>query len=163
MTAQPLSAKTVFSAMLEPHRSATTRNLNLAVLLFALGSTPFCIMFVAMGAWPVVGFIGIDVVILLALLRFHHWAARAYETIHLTEECLSVERVNYWGRKRRWSFSPYWLQVNLEDVDAYRNRLEIRNREQTLAIGSFLTTQEKIDLADILRHKLRTLGNPAYG
>lgn len=162
MTAISPDKRLLFSAMLEPRRSASVRNLNVAVLIFALGSLPFCIMFLVMGAWPVVGFVGIDVLILLALLRFHHWAARAHETIHLTDESLTVERVNHWGQMRRWSFSPYWLRVTIEDVDAHRNRLEIRNRDQSLIIGNFLSTQEKIDLADALRQKLQNIGNPAF-
>jgi len=159
---RPDDDNVVFSAVLEPHRSASVRNLNVAVLIFALGSFPFCILFWALGAWPVIGFVGIDVLLLIAALRFHHRAGRAYETIHLTENALTIERVNHWGRSRTWSFTPYWLQVIVEDVDAYRNRLEIRNREQTLAVGSFLSTQEKIDLAIALKHSLENLHSPTY-
>lgn len=156
------SHEAVFRAVLEPHRSATISNLNVAALVFALGSLPFCILFWALGAWPVIGFVGLDALILLCLLRFHHWAGRAHETIHLTDEALTIERVNHWGRTRRWSFQPYWLQVNVEDVDAYRNRLEIRNRERSLSIGGFLTSEEKIDLADALRHSLQQLTGPVH-
>ncbi len=150
-------APVIFSAVLEPNRSASVRNLNTAVLIFALGSLPFCVMFWFLGAWPVVGFVGVDVLILACLLRIHHWAGRAREVIHLTEKELTVERISHWGRVRQVSLSPNWLRVRVEDIDDYRNRLEIANRDETHVIGNFLSRQEKIELADALRRGLDQL------
>lgn len=165
-TRAPEADETVlFSAILEPQRSATVRHINTAVIVFAAASLPASLAFLSIGAWPVTGFIGLDIVLLLAALRFHHWAGRTHEIIHLTGRSLVVERVSHWGRRKAWEFQPHWLQVAVEDVDDHHNRLAIRTRGLSLYVGSFLTSQEKVELARALRRNLARLsvwsGTPA--
>ena len=151
----------LFSAVLRPNRSATIRGLNTVMALVAVIWLGTGIAFAAIGAWPVFGFIGLDVLVLYLALRLSMRAGRMVETIDLTERALTVRRINPWGRSRDWSFSPHWMQVVVDDPSAHRNRLELRSRGDALVVGTFLTSAERAELARALRRALRGLAAPA--
>lgn len=148
-----------FDAVLHPHASLTPRGFFL--LMAAVGVISFCagVAFVIAGAWPVFGFFAIDMVLVYLAFKLNYQDARRYETLQLTDTTLTVERVAPSGKRERWRFQPYWLQVEIEDHPAPDSALTLRSHGRIVEIGSFLTADEKIDLANALRaelHKLRT-------
>lgn len=147
----------LYRAEIAPQRSASMRNINTAIILFALAALPFCTMFTVMGAWPVAIFVGLDVVLLAAGLRLHFWLGRSREVITITRDVFTVERIGATGRKRAWSASPHWLRIELTEIDDERIRLEVRERDNRTEVGRFLGTGEKIDLAEELSDRLRRL------
>src|SRR3546814_13661002 len=64
------------------------------------------------GAWPAVGFLGLDVLVVYVAFRLNYRAARAYETVRLTRAELEVTQVDPRGRGRRVTFQPYWPAVD---------------------------------------------------
>ena len=146
-----------FDAILHPHASLTPRGFFL--LMATVGLISFCagIAFVLAGAWPVVGFFGIDVVLVYLAFKFNFRDARRYETLQLTNTTLTVERVAPSGKRERWRFQPYWLQVEIEDYPTDESALTLRSHGRVVEIGSFLTPDEKIDLANALRNELKKL------
>ena len=146
-----------FDAVLHPHTSLNPRGFFL--LMAVVGLVSFCagIAFVAIGAWPVFGFFGLDVLLVYFAFKLNYRDARRYETLRLTDSLLTVERVAPSGRRERWRFQPYWLQVEVDDHPAAKNALTLRSHGRILEIGSFLTPDEKIDLANALRAELNKL------
>ena len=146
-----------FDAVLHPHTSLTPRGFFL--LMAVVGLVSFCagIAFVSIGAWPVFGFFGLDVLLVYFAFKLNYRDARRYETVRLTDSLLTVERVAPSGRRERWRFQPYWLQVEVDDHPAAKNALTLRSHGRILEIGSFLTPDEKIDLANALRAELNKL------
>jgi len=146
-----------FNAVLHPHASLTPRGFFL--LMAFIGVISFCagVAFVLAGAWPVFGFFGIDIVLVYLAFKLNYRDARRYETVQLTDTTLTVERVAPSGRRERWRFQPYWLQVEIEDKPAPSSTLILRSHGRVVEIGSFLTPDEKIDLANALRAELTKL------
>ena len=146
-----------FDAVLHPHASLTPRGFFL--LMAVIGLVSFCagIAFILIGAWPVFGFFGLDVLLVYLAFKLNYRDARRYETVRLTESLLTVERVAPSGRRERWRFQPYWLQVELLEQPSARSALTLRSHGRILEIGKFLTTDEKIDLANALRAELNKL------
>jgi len=146
-----------FNAVLQPHASLTPRNFFL--LMAFIGVISFCagVAFVIAGAWPVFGFFGIDMVLVYLAFKMNYRDAQRYETVQLTDTTLTVERVAPSGRRERWRFQPYWLQVEIEDNPAPDSALILRSHGRSVEIGSFLTTDEKVDLANALRNELSKL------
>lgn len=140
-----------FSATLRPHRSATTRGIDIVIALIAVMSFGAGIAFVSLGAWPVTGFLGLDVLLLWIALRLNHRAGNARETVDMREDVLRVVRVDAWGRRKEWTFSPYWAQVVLDED---RRALIVRSHGTEAAIGAFLTDGEREDLLRALRRAL---------
>lgn len=146
-----------FDAVLHPHTSLTPRGFFL--LMAVVGLISFCagVAFVSIGAWPVFGFFGLDVLLVYFAFKLNYRDARRYETLRLTDSLLTVERIAPSGRRERWRFQPYWLQVEIDDHPAAKNALTLRSHGRILEIGSFLTPDEKVDLANALRAELNKL------
>jgi uncharacterized membrane protein len=93
-------------------------------------------------------------------LRFNQRAASAFEAINLTHSTLTVHRVDHWGKQPDFSFPPYWLQVNMQEMPGQDNRLELRTHGRSLAIASFLLPHERRELALTLRRALGRMTAP---
>ena len=149
MTEAPL-----FDALLTPHRSLGPRGFlplmgMLCTLSFGAG-----LAFFLSGAWPVVGFLGLDVLLVWAAFRLNYRAARQYERLVLTRESLAVERVTHHGERRSWSFQPAWVRVDIAEPAEPDTPLELRSHGRRLSIGSFLSAEERVALARALRAAL---------
>jgi uncharacterized membrane protein len=149
-----------FSIVLRPHRSASARAINIVVLWVGGFSLLVGLGFFLAGAWPVVGFLGLEVLLLYGALRLSLGRGRAVEIIDLTDDILTISHTDHWGKRRTWSFQPHWLWVEIEETPGRQDRLMLRSHGQALAIAGFLTARERRDLADALRRALAGLGRP---
>ncbi len=150
----------LFDAVLEPHRSLSQS--GFLTLMAAIITISFAagIAFASMGAWPVFAFFGLDAVLIYMAFKINYRSAREYETIRLTEEKLTVVRVNAGGRVQRWSFQPYWLKVDIEDLPRQDSKLMLTSHGKSLVIGSFLAPHERLDFARALETALYKLRQP---
>jgi uncharacterized membrane protein len=81
-------------AVLEPPRSLSPRGFNRVML--ALGSLSFftSIAFLAAGAWPVVGFLGLEILALWLVFRLSFRAQSARTYVRVTAETVDVRKVD---------------------------------------------------------------------
>jgi uncharacterized membrane protein len=145
----------VFDAVLTPHRSLGRR--GFVLLLGAVGtlSTLMSVPFYLMGAWPVVGFFGLDVALLYLFFRLNFRDGRRRERVVLTYLNLLVSHIDPRGRVRQWRFNPAWVRLEREvHAEFGVMRLALVQRPQTLEIASFLGAEEKQDFADALGRAL---------
>ena len=158
-TSEPLDPA-LFDAVLEPHRSLSRS--GFLTLMAAVATVSFAagIAFFMMGAWPVFGFFGLDAVLIYIAFKVNYRGARMYETVRLTEDMLTVVRVNPSGRVQRWSFQPYWLKVDIEDPPSQDSKLMLTSHGESLVIGSFLSPHERLDFARALETALYKLRHP---
>lgn len=147
----------LYSAVLRPHRSLGSRTTTRIVLAFAAFWFLVGLVFLSLGAWPVLPFLGGEILLLLLFFRLNHRAGNACETINLTPAALTVRRIDHWGQQSSVSFPPQWLQVNLEPAAGRDNRLELRSHGRSLTIASFLPAHEREELALALRRALARL------
>ncbi len=64
------------------------------------------LVFLMMGAWPVMGFFGLDVLIIYIAFKLNYRAGKAYELIEVTPEVLRLTQVDPWGRVAFSSSTP---------------------------------------------------------
>jgi uncharacterized membrane protein len=104
----PLDPK-IFSALLTPHRSLGPT--GFLIFMACLGGLSFVsgIVFVSIGAWPVFGFFGLDVLLVYLAFRANYRSARAYEEVTVTASELTVRKVNHHGGVRQWTLNPLWV------------------------------------------------------
>jgi uncharacterized membrane protein len=139
---------------LVPHRSLSSAGF-LAVMGVTAGiSFAAGVLFTLIGAWPVFCFFGLEVVLVYAAFRLSYRSARNRETLRLTEDEFTVERVGVRGDRRLWRLPPVWLRVRLEEFDDESNRLTVTSHGRTLVIGGFLSPDERRALADRLEGAL---------
>jgi uncharacterized membrane protein len=112
------------------------------------------ILFWLVGAWPVVGFLGVDVLLVYIAFKASYAGGRAYERVRLVPDRLTVERVDPWGRRRHFELQPHWLRVTL---DAEQGRLSLASHGRALTIAAFLPPEERAEIADEIRAALARL------
>jgi len=144
-----------FERVLSPYRSLPPRGFHILMLTLGLISLAVGIGFVAIGAWPVSGFFGLDVALVYVAFRLSYRSARRRETSRLADEAFTVEQVNVRGARRMWRFQPFWLRVILEEGRGASNRLVIASHGRSLTIGEFMTPDARAELAETIRDALK--------
>ncbi len=140
-----LAEPQIFSAVITPHRSLTRR--GFLVLMLCLGALSFVsgVMFLSLGAWPVFGFFGLDVLLVYFAFRANFRAARAYEEVTVTPSELTVRKVSHRGGVREWTLNPLWVRLERivhEEFGIERLFLVSRGRRLTIA-GALMRTRRQ--------------------
>ena len=146
---------TIFSATLTPHRSLGRVGFLILMLLFGAVSFVTGLLFLVIGAWPVFGFFGLDVLLLYWAFRLNYRHANAYEQVTVTPSELKVRKVNHLGRVREWVLNPLWVRLDKVELEDFGiDRLFLVSRGRKLAIASFLGPGEKASFAKELGQAL---------
>lgn len=145
-----------FSAILTPHRSLGPNGFVIFMSVITLVSFVAGLIFAMIGAWPVFGFFGLDVLLIYFFFKLNYRAARSYETVDLTESELRITRVTPSGKSRSWQFNPYWVRLFVEHHPAKTVRLILSSHGRELVFGEFLSHDEKLDFAKALQSALHS-------
>src|SRR3982074_2139853 len=128
----------LFSALLTPHRSLDRT--GFLVLMGFVGAVSFAagVAFWLMGAWPVFGFFGLDVLAIYWAFRINFRHARAIEEIRVTPTELHLRRVSHRGHVVEFLLNPLWVQLDQEVHEEFGvERLYLLSRGRRVAVGSF--------------------------
>lgn len=145
-----------FDAILRPHRSLSAKGFKLLLGVLIVFNAAFAIVMVAQGAWPVAGFMGLDVLGVYIAFRLSYAQARAMERILIDGPALIVRRIDERGRVSEWQCPAYWASVDLrEDDDHERGVLTVRSHGREFEIAKCLSPAERTEFATVLREALR--------
>jgi uncharacterized membrane protein len=143
-------------AILTPHRSLSREGfLILMTVIIGLNLT-VGMFFYVIGAWPVVGFMGLDVALIWWAFRANFADARRAEHIEITAEELVLRRLAEDRPDQEQRFARRWVRVELEE-DRERELvgpLYLRFGGKRTEIASFLGAQERLSLANALKAAL---------
>ena len=139
-----------FRAVLAPHRSLSPAGFvvlmsGVGIVSFIAGLTCFLI-----GAWPVVGFFGLDVALIYLAFRLNYRSGLLRETVELLPDSLTLMRYHPSGKREEFSFNPYWVRVELIEGRDGRTDLKLRLHDKVVSFARFLTDEERRDLANSL-------------
>jgi uncharacterized membrane protein len=134
------------------------------VLMAAIFSVSFGtgLLFFMLGAWPVIGFMGLDVLLIYVAFKLNFRALRLYETVDLTPDALTVTRVQPSGKEQVWTFNPYWVRLRLEPRVGRMSELSLSLHGDRLVLASFLTDTEREDFAEALGAALTEAKSPVH-
>jgi len=141
--------------VLTAHRSLGPRGFLLLMGFLSAVSFAAGIAFLMMGAWPVMGFFGLDILAIYVAFRLNYRAGRYYETVEIDPDLLRITRFHPSGEAERFDFNPYWLRVELGERPDGRTALALRQHDRLFAFGTFLTDEERREVADVVRTGLR--------
>ena len=148
---EPDELPMLFSAMLTPHRSLDRVGFLVLMAFLSLVSFAAGIAFLMLGAWPVFGFFGLDVLAVYWAFRVNYSRAAAVEEISVTPTLLRVRRTSHLGSVSEWSFNPLWVRLDQEVHEEFGiSRLALVSRGRRLTIASFLGPDEKASFAKAL-------------
>ena len=148
--------KADFSAILTPHRSLSHRGFVLLMAAIATVSFAAGAAFFMMGAWPIPGFFGLDVVLIYVAFKLNYRSGRGFEAVNIIDHQLIVSKVDPDGRARHFTFNPQWARLDVEERPGERVELAISSHGRRLGFGQYLTAEEKRDFAQALRTALAT-------
>jgi uncharacterized membrane protein len=149
-----------FSAVLTPNRSLSPRGFLVLMAAICIVSVGTGVLFFMLGAWPVIGFMGLDVALIYLAFKLNFRALRRYETVDLTDDALTVTRVEPSGRSQAWTFNPYWVRLSLQPRIGRSTELSLASHGQRLVLASFLTDSEREDFALALSSALSEARSP---
>lgn len=139
-----------FQAALYPNHSLSDTGFLILMGLVVLVSTLVGVGFALVGAWPIAGFLGLDVLLLYLAFRWNRRDAARADFIRLDENGLAVRRIMPNGEAKEWHFETAWVQVVVE-----KKRLVLRSHGEELVIGAYLTAAERQGLADALKDAIQ--------
>ncbi len=149
------SERRIFSARLTPHRSLTRKHFRLLLIIIGCAGLFTSLPFVIMGAWPVAGFMGLDVALIYFAFRANFRDARAYEDVTLTPLELHLAKVSAKGARADWRFNPSWVRLEREEDEEFGlQRLEVASRGARIEIAHYLGPDDKARFATELSRAL---------
>jgi uncharacterized membrane protein len=145
-----------WQAILTPHRSLSKQGFLLVMGLIVVVNLTVGALFTAIGAWPVAGFAGLDVLLVWWAFRANFANARQEERISITDQELVLDQLRGNDPPRQLRFSRRWVRVEL-DEDSGREligQLSLVSGRTQVSIGEFLAPMERKSLAQALRRAL---------
>ena len=158
----------LFSARLTPHRSLNRTGFLVVMAFVSVISFAAGVAFLLMGAWPVLGFFGLDVLAIYWAFRISFRRAKAFEEIRVTPSELFVRRVSHRGHVVEFSFNPLWVQLDRKTHAEFGiERLYLVSKGRRVAIANFLGAEEKESFSNALMAALQAARrgvtyNPIY-
>jgi uncharacterized membrane protein len=148
----PQAQPELFSALLTPHRSLNRTGFVLVMTFLSVISFATGVAFLMMGAWPVFGFLGLDVLAIYIAFKINFGRARAREEITVTPSELRIRRVSHRGHVVEWTFNPLWVRLDEVVHEEFgTERIYLISRGRRLSVGNFLGAEEKASFAKALR------------
>jgi uncharacterized membrane protein len=146
----------LFSALLTPHRSLNRTGFLVVMAVVCVVSFAAGIAFLLMGAWPVLGFFGLDVLAIYWAFRINFRHARAREEILMTPSELRVRRVSHRGHVMEFVLNPLWVQLDRKTHAEFGiEKLYLVSKGRRIGIARFLGPEEKSSFANALTAALQ--------
>src|ERR1043165_9074323 len=115
----PDAEPALFSAIITPHRSLGGVGFLVLMGVVIVVSFAAGMVFLLMGAWPVFGFFGLDVLLIYWAFRINYARAAAYELVRVTPVELRVRKVSHRGKVREWVLNPLWVKLERLSHEEY--------------------------------------------
>jgi uncharacterized membrane protein len=129
------------------------------IVMVLVGGVSFAagLAFLMMGAWPVLGFFGLDVLLIYLAFRANYRAGTAYEEVFVRPSQLHVRKVSHKGDVSEWTLNPAWVRLEREVHEEFGiERLLLVSHGRKLPIAGFLSPDEKKSFADVLSTAIGT-------
>lgn len=110
------------------------------------------------GAWPVLAFMGLDVLVVWFAFTINYRAARASEEIAIWPHDVIVRQISPAGRIVEHRFNPFWTRFTVnrhEEIGITRMHLHGQGRD--IDIGSFLNPPDRESFAAEFGQALATV------
>ena len=144
-----------FHALLYPNRSLSPDGFRRVLGLVVLVNVVNALIYFNLGAWPVAFFCGVDILIVWVAFSMSYASGRRHERIMLTDDALWVSRVLPSGHETRWKLDPLATRVVIDRPVRHETQARLTQRGRTLIVGSFLSPNERGELADALDTALK--------
>ncbi len=161
MDRAPLAeAPVVADFVLRPHRSLGPR--GFLVVMALIGGISFItgMLFMLHGAWPVLGFLGLDVALVWFAFRQSYRSARERERILVTATQIVIMRRDAAGRESVWRLPSFFARVGQDEHPVGDRSLYLASHGRRVDVGGCLGPGERAAFGNALAAALRRARQP---
>ncbi|MFD1793043.1 DUF2244 domain-containing protein [Ochrobactrum teleogrylli] len=145
----------IFEALLKPYRSLGRTGFTVLMAALIACWIAVGILFWSIGAWPIFGFFGLDVLLIYLAFRWNYRAAQAREEISVSRAALHIRQYAPSGKLTAHQFNPFWTRFRVaRKPDIGITDMSVESRDKHVAIGSFLNPDDREDFATAFRAAL---------
>jgi uncharacterized membrane protein len=165
LPSQPsLAQGTVYmDAVLAPNRSLTQHGFKIVMLSMAGVSFFAGIGFLSIGAWPVLGFFGLDIVLIYLAFKINFKSGeRERETIRVTAHEVAISKTCYRGHTGWWHVSPAFARVQIDQLNDYEAVVRLCAGGTSVPLATCLSSPERLGFAQALCSALDRARNERY-
>lgn len=149
-------ARPLFAATLTPHNALSRSGQQVVIAVFVVLASLPAMAFFSIGAWPVLAFLGLDIVAVAWALTAARRRSRAYEKVTLWPDQLELVRVDETGHETRQVFSPFFVRLVIDrDYEERTRALRLRIGEELHEFGAFLSPDDKASFAKVFGTALK--------
>lgn len=142
-------------AVLKPNRSLSTNGFRVVMLSLAAMSFAAGLVFWSIGAWPVIGFFGLDIVLLYLAFKVNFKAGRREcETIKVSAAQIAISKTCQRGKVGWWRVSPSFARVIIDEVNEYETHVTLAAGGAQLPLATCLSPPERLAFAEALKSAL---------
>jgi uncharacterized membrane protein len=152
---EPAPEGLAFDAVLTPNRSLPNAGFAAVMAIVISANLLFGAYFFAIGAWPVIGFMGLDVLLVWAAFRLSYRQGRLSERVAVDEDEIRVSRVLPSGHETRWRLQTAWARVVIDRRQEHEVDVRLVSKGRSLRLGSFLSPQEREAFGDALADAMK--------
>lgn len=146
----PAAGPVYMDAELSPNRSLSRTAFAIVFAAFALINLVVAVGFVLAGAYPVAGFMGLDVVLFAAAFAWSYRDGRARERVLVAGDRLHVARMPVKGAPDHWVVHPHWVRVETAET-----AVNLAAGGRSVPVAAFLSPEEREAFAGALGQALR--------
>lgn len=139
-----------FDAVLYPNRSLPNAGFVAVMMIVIAANLLFGVYFFSIGAWPVIGFCGLDVFLVWLAFKISYRQGRLHERVRVSRGDMQVSRVLPSGHESRWRLEPFWARVVIDNPDEHEARVRVVSKGRSLILGSFLSPDERMEFGKAL-------------
>ena len=147
-------AQVYLDAVVEPPASMSTRGFDRVMLGVCCASFLMGCVFIVVHAYPVAGFLGLDVLALWLVFRRSMRARSARTYLRVTAETVIVRKVDARGHERLARLPAPFARVEFDRLAPGPGALRLSHSGRRYAIGDHLTQHERESLAKRLDQAL---------
>lgn len=144
----------VYEAVLYPNMSLPNAGFAAVMGVVIAANFLFGMYFFMIGAWPVIGFCGLDVLLVWLAFKVSYRQGRLREWVRMSEDALWISRVLPSGHETRWRLQPAWTRVVIDKPVRHESQIRVVSKGKTLILGAFLSPEERARFAEALQGAL---------
>jgi uncharacterized membrane protein len=144
------SAPPVHRLTLYPNRSLSGGGMVLTLLLIGVLTVPFAIVFLLKGAWLVLPFALLQLLVFGGIFAVLHRGRGDSDVVCVRGDCLEIIRRRR-GHESRARFSAYWVSMRLERRGHAPSRLWLGSHGRWIEVGEQVGEEQRLAFAARLR------------
>ena len=141
-------SEAIFHARLTPHRSLGPKGFRILMGVFISVWLSTGAVFLSLGAWPIFGFFGLDVLLIWLAFRWNYHSGKAHEEVLLSPLYLAIHKHAPSGKKSEHGFNPFWAKFEVKRHEfAGITRMAVAGEGRAVTLGGFLNPDDRESFA----------------